>query len=671
MIFFLFFRSEAVLQINDKPSHVEAALGKNVTLPCILTDSDQPILHLDLLTASVRWDMRSIDGTVHTVYLLTNRDHTVHRNKSNIEESEFIRGIASLSMGDVLESDEGEYTCSVYVTPYRLTAKISVQVSARPTFTLTSYELSVEPDHERSVVCEVNRFYPKSITIRWFKSSKSSNDRRALDKETCNSVPAENSDGTFNATSLIVVKPSSTEEDGDIYSCIVSHRSFSNSDEELNFTLTVKEQPTTSGAISTTIVIIILVLILLVVAVAVCIALFYKKAPQILGITGAEYLLHMKKSNLNFFILNFKPKTVNLKVYLKRVNDSKKLLHQICLWKPSQDKPGHYNHKTNDEIQHLTGADNMEVELEPLSPKRSFIFYSCPCTLRITPNIETDDGAELTVEVEHPALKTPILEKCTLKVKGDCLKLSPIITPTNPIHSEEVTLTCNITKYSPGPLHITWLKKDMMKRKPTQDIYKKGETCDGRYSHTPEEHQEGRVFIYSSSLTFTASVSEDHGQKYICRVYYPALSQNMQRTFDAYVRAVPFLEPIEPTPAIPSAGQQMELSCKILRFHPRELTIDWYKEDELVPHTEDTRVGNHGLYNVVSTLKLTVELEDLGKKFKCKVGHESLEEPKILEWTLNSLKKPLDAAHDEGLGATMKKEELEDEHKPLPEPSSL
>lgn len=144
----------------------------------------------------------------------------------------------------------------------------------------------------------------------------------------------------------------------------------------------------------------------------------FPTAPQILGITGAEYLLHMKKSNLNFFILNFKPKTVNLKVYLKRVNDSKKLLHQICLWNPSQDKPGHYNHKTNDEIQHLTGADNMEVELEPLSPKRSFIFYSCPCTLRITPNIETDDGAELTVEVEHPALKTPILEKCTLKVKG-------------------------------------------------------------------------------------------------------------------------------------------------------------------------------------------------------------------------------------------------------------
>ncbi|PIO22848.1 hypothetical protein AB205_0218300 [Aquarana catesbeiana] len=348
----------------------------------------------------------------------------------------------------------------------------------------------------------------------------------------------------------------------------------------------------------------------------------------------------MKKSNLNFFILNFKPKTVKVYVYLKRVNDSEQ--HQICLWEFFEEQPGHQNHDETIEAQPLSRenvvADNLKAELEHLSPKRSLIFYNCPCTLRITPNIETDDEAELTIQVEHPALKTPIPQQCTLKVKGDCLNLSPIITPKYLMHGEEVTLTCNITKYRPGPLKIIWLKKDMMKQKPTQVICKKGETCDGRYSHTPEEHQEGRVFSYSSSLTFTASVSEDHGKIYICRVYYSALTQNKQLTFDAYVRAVPILEPIKSKPAIPSAGQQMELSCNILRFHPRELTIDWYKEDELVPHTEDTtRVDNHGLYNVVSTLKLTVELEDLGKKFRCKVGHESLEEPKILEWTLNSL----------------------------------
>ncbi|XP_040183920.1 uncharacterized protein LOC120917008 isoform X2 [Rana temporaria] len=620
IFFFLIFRSEAVLQIIDNPSHVEAALGQDVTLPCILTDSDQPILDLDLLTASVRWDM-TLNGTEHTVYLLTNHIYTVHRNNSKIEENEFRRGIASLSMRDVLESDEGEYTCSVYVTPNKWTAKINVQVSARPAIALTFYELTVEPDHERSVVCEVGRFYPKSITIRWFKSSKGSNDRRALDKDTCNSVPAENSDGTFNATSLIVVKPSSTKEDGDIYSCIVSHRSFNNNDEELNFTLKVK-------------------------------------APQISSITGAEYLVHMKRSNLNLFILDFKPKTVTINVYLKRVNDSEK--RQICSWKSSRENPHQQNRAENDETQpfNIEEADNMEAKLESQSPKRSLVFYSCPCILQITPNIETDDGAELTIEVQHAALISPISRQCTLTVNGDCLKLSHVITPKHPTHGEEVTLTCNITKYSPGPLHITWRKKDMMKQKPTQDIYKKGETLDGRYSHTPREQQEGRVFSYSSSLTFTANVSEDHGKIYVCRVYYPALSQNMQLTFDSYVRAVPVLEPIISTPAIPSAGQQMELSCKILRFHPRELTIEWYKEDELEPRTGyTTRVDEHGLYNVVSTLELTFKLEDLGKKFKCKVGHESLEDPRILEWTLTSLKKQLDPEHDEGLGATMKKEE--------------
>ncbi|XP_077309558.1 uncharacterized protein LOC143929554 [Lithobates pipiens] len=493
---------------------------------------------------------------------------------------------------------------------------------------------------EKLTVCseiKVSHVSPGEEVVQLCKTEEETNDRRALDKETCNSVPAENSDGTFNATSLIVVKPSSTGEDGDIYSCIVSHRSFNNSDEELNFTLTVKEQPTTSWVSVTTIVVGILVPCLSLVAIAVWIVIFYKKAPQISSITGADYLVHMKKSNLTFFILDFKPKTINVSVHLKRVNDSEK--HQICLWEFSNEQPGHQNPEETIEAQFLNRenveAVNLKAELEQLSPKRSFIFYNCPCILRITPNIETDDGAELTVEVQHPALKTPISQQCTLKVKGDCLNLSPIITTKDLIHGEEVTLTCNITKYNPGPLQIIWLKKDMMKQKPTKVIFKKGETCDDRYSHTPEEHQEGRVFSYSSSLTFTANVSEDHGKIYICRVYYPALAQNKQLAFDTYVRAVPVLEPIKYKPAIPPLGLQMELFCNILRFHPQELTIEWYKEDELVPHTLHKRLDEHGLYNATSTLKLADELEDPRKTFRCKVAHVSLEHPKIVEWTLN------------------------------------
>lgn len=109
---------------------------------------------------------------------------------------------------------------------------------AMPIVTLSHYEVTIAPGNEQSVTCYVNKFYPESVKIRWEKHSASS-ESSALDRETCISVPTKTSDGTFNVTSLMSVKPSSVQEDGDQYFCIVSHRSMKNDHSE-SFTVKVK-----------------------------------------------------------------------------------------------------------------------------------------------------------------------------------------------------------------------------------------------------------------------------------------------------------------------------------------------------------------------------------------------------------------------------------------------
>ncbi|XP_072277667.1 natural cytotoxicity triggering receptor 3 ligand 1-like [Pyxicephalus adspersus] len=216
--------SQTALQINDNGLQVEALLGQDVTIPCVLSEKNDPrkVINLDLSTDSVRWDLTMLNGSEHKVHLFTNGVSTHYRPNSNVYEKEFKRGIASLTLHNVRKSDEGEYRCVVYVSGNKLQAVRTLEVSAKPVVTLSSKEVTITLGNEQSVICYVDKFYPESVKIRWEKHSAFA--VSALDKQTCTSVPTPDGDGTFNVTSLMSVKPSSLRDDGDQYSCIVSHQ---------------------------------------------------------------------------------------------------------------------------------------------------------------------------------------------------------------------------------------------------------------------------------------------------------------------------------------------------------------------------------------------------------------------------------------------------------------
>lgn len=71
----------------------------------------------------------------------------------------------------------------------------------------------------------MNKFYPDAIVILWQEHSKQMLNKSVLAEDICTGTSVRNSDGTYNTTSKLRLQPSSQDQ-GNIYSCIVQHESF-------------------------------------------------------------------------------------------------------------------------------------------------------------------------------------------------------------------------------------------------------------------------------------------------------------------------------------------------------------------------------------------------------------------------------------------------------------
>ncbi|XP_073460205.1 CD276 antigen-like [Aquarana catesbeiana] len=394
------------IHIEEKNLTVEAWLGQNLTIPCALAkDADQE-LDLDLYTVGVRWSKILPNGSEADVYKFTDyNNHIQIRPGSAIDVRELRRGNASLTLHHVQRSDEGEYICTIFVTPEKASDKRIVTVLAKPNITLSITELTIEPGRKESVFCEVSKFYPKVVEIQWGKHNKTSGTWSLLDKPTYRTEIQENSDGSFNVSSQLVVELSSPEENGDVYYCVVTHGSFSH-DQNVSFTLIAKELP----GISFLELNVNIMVIGFAVLVGAVIWLFIHASPEVSEIVGVDDLVHMQSSTLAFMVSGFKLKNIEIHLYLKRADSMVK----IKSWKyppPQQIIQYQGGHRGGE---HPTLAfkqigSSLESEIQPIIPRGSFISYSCLCSTYITPDKERDEGAKLVVEVIHAAKNVSVI----------------------------------------------------------------------------------------------------------------------------------------------------------------------------------------------------------------------------------------------------------------------
>ncbi|XP_069823909.1 natural cytotoxicity triggering receptor 3 ligand 1-like [Dendropsophus ebraccatus] len=212
--------THGILEIGSIDSPIEVSPGHNTTLPCLFYGYETP---LDLSTVSVRWTLRTSEGDKQ-VYWFHGGDRIQTRPGSYIPDSGLIGGDGSLYISNIQPSDDEEYTCTVIVTPEKAIRKVTMEVSAVPTCAVSDSRLEIHPDTERSVTCYVSGFHPQPVTIRWVKYSKKSSKKALLGNQTCTSAPERDHDGTYNVKSLLTVRNTNTEEDGDVYSCVIAHR---------------------------------------------------------------------------------------------------------------------------------------------------------------------------------------------------------------------------------------------------------------------------------------------------------------------------------------------------------------------------------------------------------------------------------------------------------------
>lgn len=97
--------------------------------------------------------------------------------------------------------------------------------TAQPTVNLAPKEVTIESDKEKTLSCEVNKFYPNLVDVKWMEISKNNQDGSVAAEDICIGASVENEDGTFNVTSKLRLQPS-LQDNGNVYRCIVSHKTF-------------------------------------------------------------------------------------------------------------------------------------------------------------------------------------------------------------------------------------------------------------------------------------------------------------------------------------------------------------------------------------------------------------------------------------------------------------
>ncbi|XP_075694341.1 natural cytotoxicity triggering receptor 3 ligand 1 isoform X2 [Rhinoderma darwinii] len=630
----------------------------NVTIPCEFSE------FISGRIINVHWS-KSQNGNTSDVYsFIPGQTQNFRPGSYMEEESEIKRGNAALHIPQVQFSDDGEYTCTVIVTPDSQEGRSALQVSALPSAALTpGDDITVELGSERSVSCDVGNFYPKDINIRWVRREKYSPKCVILERGTCTGDTIINTDGTFNTSSQLTLYPT-MEDDGCEYSCVITHRSLK-MDPMKNFTLTVTEPEDNTGIVAAAVVSTVLAMAFLFVA-----GLFYhqalmKVAPSLSAISGNDRLIDMNETTLTCQIMNFKPHDLEISVYLRRRGEEMRRIHTWRSRDPASsdgevmaDNAGGSSVAIHMERQSLMNVAVSDTQ-RPLQlsmttnitsnrsrllcwiPWQRLSTSSCQCSVHITPSVSTDNGAELSVHVLHPALAAEVCQQKTLQVIGVSPTLFKIVRPAHVTHAEPTTLTCPIIGFKPKTLYITWLKKDQRNQQTQLVTWKSNDGTDIRddIHNVTENEQDDKSYGFLSAITIRPSVREDDGVLYICRTYHPATEHQAEQELVLKVTAVPVMDPIKKAQNKIYMGDIMNLSCKIHSFYPSPIEVTWLAEDgrSLPSVITDLLLDQTGLYHVTSSMNYSPTLKDLQKKFTCEVKHQSTGVPRTATWRLEDI----------------------------------
>ncbi|XP_005380440.1 PREDICTED: natural cytotoxicity triggering receptor 3 ligand 1-like isoform X2 [Chinchilla lanigera] len=210
-------------------------LNDNVTISCEVPGFPM----LDPSSVGIRWYQKDPASEAENKVLELYGDSTnIMRTGAKVSPERLQWGDASLQLPGVQLQDAGKYLCQVVVPPQLAEATVSLEVLAMPT-SRVFLEQTMEKDKDTYLVCQSSGFYPGAINITWEKLPQKFPQYQRISTDICTGLILKNEDGTYSITSYLKLN-ASLEDNGTIYSCVVSHTSL-HTFQRVNYTLLVTE----------------------------------------------------------------------------------------------------------------------------------------------------------------------------------------------------------------------------------------------------------------------------------------------------------------------------------------------------------------------------------------------------------------------------------------------
>nr|QTT61906.1 natural killer cell cytotoxicity receptor 3 ligand (B7H6) [Ginglymostoma cirratum] len=641
-VFALWFaRVAETLDVTIFSNPTNVFVTENVSLECKFTGSTA----FSLTNVGVQW----FGPSRKEIYTFDGSKHTSKRQGAKIFEAGLRKGDASLFLPNIQIEDEGNYTCIVFVTPLKAEKSSELQVSAEPEVHLSTDHITVQNGTERSVSCNVKGFYPNQLDVIWEKETTKGIEE--LKDHFCTGALISMDNRTFSVSSRVWIEPT-LKDNGNVYRCIVKHRSCPK-DIIRTTRLTVKEPEKDSsvGAVVGSI-----IGAFVVCGTVLFIAWFFwrtiKVPPEIIEMKPSSVIHHLEENFINYQVYGFKPSKIRVVLILKRRENGNG--KEILDWNSTDG----YNinnvqsmcRNNEDEGRLLINCCEEDKSFSPSEPTlscNSNRTFKLEGTVKVCPDVKSDNGAELILQVYHDTVSQPKSKAITLDVKAVPPKISNIVVPLHIYHNEPAALICSIIGFKPKSLQITWqqIRKDnnveLVRWHQDRTIFATNNGNKPKYHHQISEVEyEDKSYGITSVLVILPDILRDQETRYICEVKHNDSDTIKQKDTFLQITARPKLDRIVCDVEKPVAGECMTLQCQIRSFYPPGITITWLKQGEKVTENfeqSEPTLGIDGLYHLTTSVKSTLSRTDVGKKYTCQVSHESLAQPLEVDWVVDQL----------------------------------